>query len=145
MSNNLFISVCMNDVLSDLWSLHLAMIGCLVSVFTLLYSFLISKKGDLKIYAEQLSHGDKSPTIIQRQRFATGYIKKISQAINLCLLLLLCNICLSVSSWIGYRLLDGKAQAILLYIVAALTILVTIFMIALCVKVYAQYRNDARV
>lgn len=145
MSNNLFISVCINDVLSDLWSLHLAMIGCLVSVFTLLYSFLISKKGDLKIYAEQLSHGDKSPTIIQRQRFATAYIKKISKAINLCLLLLLCSICLSISSWIGYRLLDGKAQVILLYIVAALTTLVTIFMIALYVKVYAQYRNDARI
>ena len=145
MSNSLFISASMNDILSDLWSLHLAMIGCLVSVFTLLYSFLISKKGDLKIYAELLSHGDKSPTVIQRQRFVTGYIKKISKAINLCLLLLLCSICLAVGSWIGYRLLNGKAQLVLLYIVAALTILATIFMIALCVKVYVQYRSDARI
>ena len=145
MSNNLFMSVGMNDILYDLWTLHLAMIGCLVSVFTLLYSFLISKKGDLKIYAEQLSHGDKSPTIIQRQRFSTAYIRKMSKAINLCLLLLLCSICLAVGSWIGYRLLDGKVQHILLYIVAPLTILVTIFIIALCVKVYVQYRNDAKI
>ena len=144
MSNNLFTLVWMNDVLSDLWSLHLAMIGCLVSVFTLLYSFLISKKGELKIFTEQLNHGDRSPTNIQKQRFATSYIKRMSKAINLCLILLIGCACLAIGSWVGLRLLNEKTQIVLLYIVGLLTILLLALMLYLCVKVYAQYRKDMR-
>lgn len=144
MSNNLFILVWMYDVLSDLWSLHLAMIGCLVSVFTLLYSFLISKKGELKIFSEQLYYGDKSPTNIQKQRFAASYIKRMSKAVNLCLVLLISCVCLAIGSWVGLRLLNEKSQIVLLYIVGLLTILVLASMIYLCVKVYTQYRKDVR-
>ncbi|SEN31394.1 hypothetical protein SAMN04487902_11177 [Prevotella sp. ne3005] len=144
MSNNLFISTWINGAFSDLWTLHLTMTGCLVSVFTLLYSFLISKKGELKIYTEQLNHGDKSPTNIQKQRFAVRYIKKMSKAINLCLILLIGCVCLAIGSWVGLRLLSDNSQFFLLCIVGLLTILVLISMFYLCVKVYSQYRKDAR-
>lgn len=144
MSNNLFTLVWMNNVLSDLWSLHLAMIGCLVSVFTLLYSFLISKKGELKIFTEQLNHGDKSPTIIQKQKFATNYIKRMSKAINLCLIILIASTCIAIVNWVGLRLLNEKTQIVLLCIVGLLTILVLALMLYLSIKVYTQYRRDMR-
>ena len=135
----------MNGAFSDLWSLYLAMIGCLVSVFTLLYSFLISKKGDLKLFAEQISKGDKSPTIQQRQRFATSYIRRIEKAANLCLILLGYCIVLTIVCWIGARILVGKPQQVAFVVIASLTILLFVSLVILSVKIIRQYKKDAKI
>lgn len=39
---------------SDLWTLYLTSIGILLSILTLLYSFVLSKKDELKLIAEQI-------------------------------------------------------------------------------------------
>ena len=145
MSNNFLTTEWIVESLSDLWSLYLAMIGCLVSVFTLLYSFIISKKGELKMFTEQLNHGDKSPTIVQRQRFAMSYIKRMNKALELCLILLIGCIFLATGSWVGLRILNEKAQKLTLYIVAVLPFFVLVLMIILCVKVYKQYKKDVKI
>lgn len=130
------------NVLGDLFSVYVALLGCLVSVFTLLYSFIISKKDDLKMYADLQAHGDKSPSIIQRQHFATNYIKRMRNALNLCLILILCSTFLSIACWIGERILVGRAQIIMLCIIGGLTLIYCIIIVVLCLRVIRQYRND---
>lgn len=131
--------------LSDLQSLHLSLIGCFVSVFTLLYSFIISKKGDLKLFAEQLNRGDKSPTIIQRQKFAINFIKRMRMVANYCLLLLMCSILSVIGCWMGLRLLDGCWRQRIFIAVSLLTILAFGMVIYLSYKVLKQYLDDIRI
>ena len=145
MNNSLFSSEWIVSVYSDLWSLYLAMIGCLVSVFTLLYSFIISKREELKLYAEQISKDGKNPTVIQKQRFAANYIKRMSRVANYCLVLLLCNILLSIGSWIGMNVLDGLAQNIVFILISIFTVFAFGFVIYLCVKVFLQYLSDIKI
>lgn len=145
MSNSLFSSEWIASVYSDLWSLHLAMIGCLVSVFTLLYSFIISKRENLKLYAEQISKDGRNPTVIQKQQFAVNYIKRMSRVANYCLALLLCNILLSIGNWIGMKVLDGLAQNIIFILISFFTVVVFGFVIYLCIKVFMQYLSDIKI
>lgn len=49
----------MQDCFSDLWTLYLTFIGILLSILTLLYSFVLSKKDELKLIAEQIKINDK--------------------------------------------------------------------------------------
>lgn len=145
MSNSFISNEWACNILGDLFSVYIALFGCLVSVFTLLYSFMIAKKDDLKIYADLQAHGDKSPTIIQRQRFAANYIRRMNKALNLCIKLMLCSALLSFASWIGVRFLEGDAKIILLYIVGGFTLLFCIFISILCVKVFRQYLDDVSI
>ncbi len=63
-----------SDCFSDLWTLHLTFIGILLSLLTLLYSFILSKKDELKLVTEQIKLGDSSPLVIQKKNFAIAYI-----------------------------------------------------------------------
>lgn len=145
MSSSLFSPEWICNALSDLLSLHLTMTGCLVSVFTLLYSFIVSKKSDLKLYADLISRGDKSPTILQKQHFAAKHIKGLSKVSNICLMLLFCSIVFSFGSWIGGRLLEGKSQQLLLIILGFLTFIVFIIIGKLIVDLLKHYKDDIRI
>ena len=145
MSNSLFSPEWINSVFSDLWSLNLTMIGCFVSVFTLLYSFIISKKEDLKMFAELLSRGEKSPTILQRQRFTTAYINRMKKVTDYILVLFVFSVLLAISSWLGSNVFNGMNQVIALGIISTLTIIIFGFVIYLGIKVFRQYQNDVRI
>lgn len=142
MSNSFLAIDWAGSVLGDLFSVYISILGCLVSVFTLLYSFVITRKDDLKMYADLQAQGDKSPSIIQRQRFAINYIKRMRRALNLCLKLILCSTILSIACWVGERFLSDRTQIIMICIIGSLTLIFCIFIVVLCVKVIRQYRND---
>ena len=145
MSSNLFSPEWIVRVISDLWSLHLTMIGCFVSVYTLLYSFIISKKEDLKMFAELISQGEKSPTILQRQRFSTAYINRMKKVTNYILILFLSCVLLAIGCWLGTNVFDGNAQFIAFEIISGLTIIVLGAAIYLGIKVFNQDQNDVRI
>ena len=100
MNNILIYNDLAKDCLSDLWTLYLTFIGILLSLFTLLYSFILSKRDELKIIAEQIKLGDKSPLIIQKRKFAIAYIKRLVNINKQCFCILLISIVLVSCSWI---------------------------------------------
>ena len=145
MNNSVFSPEWISNVNSDLLSLHLALVGCFVSIFTLLYSFIISKKGELKMYAEQVNRGETSPTILQRQKFAASYIKRMSKVANHCLFLLILSLLFAIGSWGSMRLFDGNMQEVTFIILCSLTLLLFLLIVYLCIKVYKQYLDDIRI
>ncbi len=74
----------MQDCFSDLWTLYLTLIGILLSILTLLYSFIISKKDELKLIAEQIKLGGATPLINQRKSFAISYIRRLANINKKC-------------------------------------------------------------
>lgn len=134
-----------NDCFSDLWTLHLTFIGILLSLITLLYSFILSKKDELKLVTEQIHLGDSSPLVIQKKSFAINYIKRLV-AINChCFRILLSSIFLALCSWIGLRFLTGGIAFWVLVIIAVLTIIVIGYIIYLAIRMLKQYKNDTRI
>ncbi len=145
MNNILIYNDLAKDCLSDLWTLYLTFIGILLSLFTLLYSFILSKRDELKIIAEQIKLGDKSPLIIQKRKFAIAYIKRLVNINKQCFCILLISIVLVSCSWIGMRLLNDGMRFWALVIILIITLFVVGYIIYLAIKIRKQYYHDIKI
>lgn len=134
-----------SNCFSDLWTLHLTSIGILLSLLTLLYSFILSKKDELKLVTEQIKLGDSSPLVIQKKNFAIVYIKRLVNINCQCFYILLISIFLASCSWIGMRFLNGSISFWVLVTIAVLTIIVIGYIIYLAIHILKQYKNDIKI
>lgn len=144
--NNLLISKeLINDCLSDLWTIYLTFIGIILSLFTLLYSFILSKRDELNLTIEQIKSGDNDPLVIQKKNFAIAYIKRLGNINKHCMHILLISIFLASCSWIGMRLLNEATRLIVLIIIAILTLLIIGYIAYLAIIILRQYKDDIKI
>ena len=69
-------------ILNDLWSIFQTIIGISCSILTLLYSFIIGKRNELKAISDSIKNNGLNPNISQNEAFIKKYIyrfKRISQ------------------------------------------------------------------
>jgi hypothetical protein len=133
---------------SDLWTLYLTLIGILLSILTLLYSFIIGKKDELKLIAEQIKLDGATPLVNQRKNFAISYIRRLSGINQKCFLLLLISIIMDVLCWVGMRLsfiFDNTILLWLLVITIIFTILIGGYTVYLGYKLIKQYISDTKI
>ncbi len=136
------------DCFSDLWTLYLTLIGILLSILTLLYSFIIGKKDELKLIAEQIKLDGATPLVNQRKNFAISYIRRLSGINQKCFLLLLISIIMDVLCWVGMRLSFIFANTILLWLLVItiiFTILIGGYTVYLGYKLIKQYISDTKI
>lgn len=138
----------MQDCFSDLWTLYLTLIGILLSILTLLYSFIISKKDELKIIAEQIKLDGATPLINQRKSFAISYIKRLASINKKCFILLHISIFMDILCWVGMRLsliFDNTILLWLLVVTTVFTILIGGYTIYMGYKLVRQYLSDTKI
>ncbi len=136
------------DCFSDLWTLYLTFIGILLSILTLLYSFIISKKDDLKLITEQIKLDGLTPLICQRKNFAISYIRRLVNINKHCFGLLLISIFMDVLCWIGMRisfLFNKTTLFVLLIIIIALTIIMCVYVAYMGYRLAKQYISDVKI
>ena len=136
------------DCFSDLWTLYLTLIGILLSILTLLCSFIIGKKDELKLIAEQIKLDGATPLVNQRKNFAISYIRRLSGINQKCFLLLLISIIMDVLCWVGMRLsfiFDNTILLWLLVITIIFTILIGGYTVYLGYKLIKQYISDTKI
>ena len=136
------------DCFSDLSTLYLTLIGILLSILTLLYSFIIGKKDELKLIAEQIKLDGATPLVNQRKNFAISYIRRLSGINQKCFLLLLISIIMDVLCWVGMRLsfiFDNTILLWLLVITIIFTILIGGYTVYLGYKLIKQYISDTKI
>lgn len=138
----------MQDCFSDLWTLYLTLIGILLSILTLLYSFIIGKKDELKLIAEQINSNGKTPLVTQRRDFAISYIRRLSGINKKCFVLLLISITMDALCWVGMRLsfiFDNVILLWLLVVIIVFTILIGGYTVYLGCKLIKQYMSDTKI
>lgn len=138
----------MQDCFSDLWTLYLTLIGILLSILTLLYSFIISKKDELKLIAEQIKLGGATPLINQRKSFAISYIRRLANINKKCFVLLHICIFMDILCWVGMRLsfiFDNTILLWLLVVTTAFTMLIGGYTIYMGYKLVRQYLSDTKI
>lgn len=138
----------MQDCFSDLWTLYLTLIGILLSILTLLYSFIIGKKDELKLIAEQIKLDGITPLVNQRKNFAISYIRRLVNINKHCFGLLLISIFMDVLCWIGMRIsfLFNKTSLFwLLIIIIALTIIMSVYVAYMGYRLAKQYISDVKI
>lgn len=138
----------MQDCFSDLWTLYLTLIGILISILTLLYSFIIGKKDELKLITEQIKLDGITPLVNQRKNFAISYIRRLSGINKKCFVLLLMSIAMALLCWVGMRLsfiFDNTILLWLLIVTIVFTMLIGGYSIYLGCKLKKQYMSDTKI
>lgn len=132
------------SLLTDSWTFYLTFCGILISVITLLYSFILGKKAELKVYAEQAKLGNNDPMLKKKQRAAVAYIGKLASINEWCILLLGISFISCVTSWGCIRFMPTDIYFIILLIIGVITLLIIPSTIVLIIKLYLQYRDDIK-
>ncbi len=138
----------LNDLLNDIWNFHLVLFGVALSIFTLLYSFILSKREELKSIADQVKAGDKSPLLIQRESFAKKYIKRLKSINDHAAVTIVITFILFFASWVTRRLIPDnffEAKRVVFYVIATITALVICYCIHLFFKLYRHYKSETKI
>ena len=84
------------NCLVDLCAIHLTIIGVCLTVFTLLYSFIFSKRAEISVYSDELKSRLVDPLIAQKYGQVKRYIASLSNIIRKCKYTFI----LSILSWV---------------------------------------------
>lgn len=132
-------------LLNDAWTVYLTFCGILVSIITLLYSFIMGKRNELYIYAEQSKLGSKDPLIKKRQMSASKYIKQMKSIIKWCVIMLVMSFSSCFISWLCIRFLTKELYLEVLLIIVVLTLLIIAGTIGLIRRLIRQYNVDTKI
>jgi hypothetical protein len=137
-----------NNILNDLWDFHLVLIGISLSIFTLLYSFILSKRDDLKAISEQIKNDGKTPILAQREKFAVNYILRLKRINQNCICIFIVSTFLCCCSWITLRLINDFHTALkqwIIIIIGILTIILCLYVAVQFYKIYKQYNSETKI
>jgi RsiW-degrading membrane proteinase PrsW (M82 family) len=137
-----------NNCLSDLWNFHLVLIGISVSIFVLLYSFILNKRDELKTISEQIKNGDKNPTLVQKERFAIKYISRLKKFNTNILCVFIVSTFLCFWSWVTLRIINDTHTCIkqwFIIIIGVLTVFLCLYVAIQFFKIYRHYNSETKV
>jgi hypothetical protein len=137
-----------NDILNDLWNFHLVLIGITLSVFILLYSFIISKRDDLKSISEQIKYNGTNPILTQKENFAIKYIQRLRKINKNCIYIFIISSVLCCGSWIALRIIKDDhiiLKQVTLLAIGVLTITLCMYMAFQFLKIYRQYNSETKI
>jgi len=130
------------SLLTDSWTFFLTFSGILVSVITLLYSFILGKRSELEVYAEQSKLGDKDPLLKKRQTVATKHIKRLVSINKWCTVILSMSVISCFVSWFSIRFIPERFYSGILIVISVMALMMIAGTIGLIRRLYKQYKND---
>lgn len=132
-------------LLNDLWTFYLTFSGILLSIITLLYSFIIGKKNELEIYVDFTIRGKKDPLIIKRRRLAEKYIRKLKFINKWCFVLFILSSASCISCWVAMRFLPSSYFEDVLLIIVGVTFIIIVGTVGLLRNLYKKYKDDTKI
>ena len=135
MMNNLYYSL-----LSDAFTIYMTFSGILISLLTLLYSFIIGKRSELELCAETLKIGNNDPLIKKKQDNLIQQIKKLVRINNSVFIVLILSLIACVVSWVSIRFIPSYYHFGFLFLVGVFSLLIIAITINMLRKLYIQYK-----
>jgi len=137
-----------NSILNDLWNFYLVLFGVALSVFTLLYSFIINKRDELRNISEQVKTGNKSPILAQKETFAKIYIYRLKSVNKSVINIIVFAFILLIISWYTLRIISINyfdLKKIAMFLITASTIFIILYSILIFIKIYNHYRAETKI
>lgn len=111
----------MDSIIKDICNFQLSIFGISITLFTVLYSFILNKRDELRSYNEQIKTGTANPIITQKYNFAKSYIKKVKEVNrHLKRLVIISLLCYLISCFI----INFPIIPLLIYILKILVLIV---------------------
>lgn len=126
-----------NSLISDIWSIHLAIMGILVSVIILLYTSLCGKVEELNSIKQSEKY-----TLMNRITALTNSIENLRKLNKQVMIGFIISFCLFVLTTIIKYLPEGCIIKCLAILNAIITIGLLVFGVKLAHGVYSQYQKE---
>lgn len=135
----------LTNYLNQIWNFHIAMFGISLSIFTLVYSFILSKRDELKNLTEMIKNGYKSNSIDLQIISVRKYINKFSKVNNVVGISVLSTFIMFLITWLALIIKTEEIKKILLIIISSISLLVIIIIGYIFYKVFTFYREDTKI
>lgn len=136
----------LNDVLNDICNLQLVIFGIAVTIFTVLYSFIIAKRDDAMVVSEQIKLGNDAPDIKQRVAFSVSYIKqwtKINAHVKTIVLLSALTYLIAI---IAKNLIEkGSVLDFMVIALLALSLIIIVYISCLLAFIFKDYEKNIKI
>lgn len=138
----------MSNIINDIWDFLLIQMGITLSLFTLLYSFILSKKDQLLELSFIIKQGNKDPLHVQRQNNIIKYIKKLKSFNDKLVIATILSFLSSIIVWIidqCFFLFLVEYQVSLFYIIALGSLVLMLYSVRIIYLLIINYRRDTRI
>lgn len=123
-------STIIESILSDICNFQLVVFGFSISIFTLLFSLIMNKRDQLKIYSDYFKNGNSSPEINQKIAFSVSYITRLKKINKYLVIQIFLSFFLYLLSWFNLRIVNIYCLKLtLFYIVVLLSFIIILFII----------------
>lgn len=134
-----------DSLLSDAFTICLTLSGILVSLITLIYSFLNGKRSELELCAEALKFGHNDPLMNRRQSLLIYQIHKLSRINETNFIIFLMSVIACIISWASLRFLPDSFHFGALCIVGVFTLTIGAMTLNMARKLYLHYKKDSTI
>lgn len=142
MDNNLH-----DSILGDMWNYDLVLVGIIVSIFVLHYSFISNKRDFLKEISEQIKMEglNNNPLLKQKYDNAIRYVKYMHNVNKHCVCLLLVFLVHLFITWLFFRVISNiqyKMNAT--FVLGIIEGLASLYFIYMLIKIYRYYKFQTK-
>lgn len=137
-----------NNILADMWNFHMVLSGIMLSVCTLLYSFVLNKRDVLLMLTHEIKSEKQNPIIRQKEKRALNYIRKMRKLNIKCFCVFVANCLIEIVSWVTLRLISDENLLLkqwIMFSLAVLTMCVCVYAIILLIQICVNYRHEVQV
>jgi hypothetical protein len=137
-----------NEVLNDVWNFQLILFGLAVTLFTVLYSFIITKRDELRNISDLIKNGDQSALTLQKENFAKNYILRLKKINNHLVILISVTFIFSFIGWIAERFIPNSDFSFKLKILSILLIFTFLTLVAILIqsiKIFKHYKESTKI
>ncbi len=132
--------------LNDLWTIHLAIFSIAITLFTVLFSFLFTKKEELKSVMQLIKHSKEMSLINDQKAYLLPiYIKGLKRINNKLLLLLASSFILFITSYTAARFITNVIyKEHFFYTLISLSVLTIFFLSLSLFEVIGFYKKTLK-
>ena len=128
-------------LLKDIISVLLSTIGILITVGTVIYSFMLSKRESLKAHAEDKKRGSQD-FFIERSIIAEkNYIERMQPLFCRCIILLISSASFLILDYLAYYCIKAKWFVVLVMCLSTITIFLTLCYL---IRQFVVFARDIR-
>lgn len=129
-------------ILNNLWNLNFSIFGIGVTLLTVLISFLITKKDELRVYDKLYKHQNSDVTLKGKITSAIIHIKKLRRFTYHIIVIICSSLIVYSTSWIS---IVFDFNQYMLYVVECTSALILIYIITLLVAAISFFWRYTKV
>ncbi|MBN2348624.1 MAG: hypothetical protein JXJ22_07305 [Bacteroidales bacterium] len=135
-----------NSVLSDIGNLVLVIFGFSVTLFTVIYSFIIGKREQLKEYSDKIKAGNKDLLILQRQSNAIKFIDKFRSFNKHLIFTVFVDLTIYIGCIISkYLVRKIEFKEIITWIIGSISALIIIYVVIMLIITVKDYLKITKI